>query len=131
MVSYIRSLTEGAVSLNLIGSFIRTKERIQGVVFFNYREGPFAERVYQLLDWMNSKKWDGKPETKKTSRPNFMTLYLDEPDHTGHSHGPYDDTGELDKKSLEFLYIGIWYRFAKIQIIVKIEIFFKSQNSIN
>jgi len=26
-----------------------------------------------------------------------MTLYLDEPDHTGHSHGPYDKTGELDK----------------------------------
>ena len=31
MESYIRSLVEGAVSLTLIGSFSRTKERIQGV----------------------------------------------------------------------------------------------------
>ena len=46
---------------------------------------------------MNLPKWDGKPETKDKSRPNFMTFYLDEPDHGGHEFGPYDTTGEIDK----------------------------------
>ena len=59
-------------------------------------EGPFAERVYGLLKWMNLPAWDGNSENKKKSRPNFMTLYLDEPDKTGHKVGPYDTSGELD-----------------------------------
>ena len=57
-------------------------------------EGPFAERIYEALRLLTNPKWDGKnAEDKAKSRPNFMTIYFDEPDHTGHSHGPYDQTG--------------------------------------
>ena len=67
-------------------------------------EGPFAERIYEALRLLNLPKWDGKNEADKAkSRPNFMTLYLDEPDHTGHSHGPYDSTGQdFEQKKIFF-----------------------------
>jgi len=62
-------------------------------------EGPFAERVYQILEWLQRPEWDGVNETARAfSRPEFMTLYFDEPDHTGHAFGPYDPRGgEIDR----------------------------------
>ncbi|XP_076096525.1 uncharacterized protein LOC143067274 isoform X4 [Mytilus galloprovincialis] len=42
---------------------------------------PFDSRVDELLRWV---------ELPAGQRPDFMTLYFDEPDHTGHSVGPDD-----------------------------------------
>ena len=43
------------------------------------------------------------------SRPDFMTLYFNEPDHTGHAFGPYDPRGgEIDRwKALSIHLIGV------------------------
>jgi len=61
-------------------------------------EGPFAERVYQILKWLQLPKWNGVDQAEKQkSRPDFMTMYVDEPDHMGHAFGPYDTTGEIDR----------------------------------
>ena len=39
-----------------------------------------------------------KLKARALSRPEFMTLYFDEPDHTGHAFGPYDPRGgEIDR----------------------------------
>ena len=86
---------------SLIKSFLSSEFKnvypILATYHWNYDdkgEGPFAERIYEALRLLNLPKWDGKNEADKAkSRPNFMTLYFDEPDHTGHSHGPYDSTG--------------------------------------
>lgn len=40
---------------------------------------PYSERVEQILDWLDL------PDEK---RPQFLTLYFDEPDHSGHVYGP-------------------------------------------
>ncbi len=40
---------------------------------------PFAERVEQVLSWL---------DLPKGERPQFITLYFHEPDETGHQYGP-------------------------------------------
>ncbi|XP_069743128.1 ectonucleotide pyrophosphatase/phosphodiesterase family member 3-like isoform X2 [Narcine bancroftii] len=40
---------------------------------------PFEERVFTILKWLSL------PESE---RPDFYTLYLEEPDHAGHNSGP-------------------------------------------
>ncbi|XP_072355248.1 venom phosphodiesterase 2-like isoform X1 [Scyliorhinus torazame] len=42
----------------------------------------YEERVFTILKWLDLPKKD---------RPDFYTLYLDEPDHSGHRHGPYSN----------------------------------------
>ena len=46
---------------------------------FGCRKIPFEERVFNVLKWMQL------PDDK---RPDFYTLYLEEPDKSGHSYGP-------------------------------------------
>ena len=62
-----------------------------------YGDQPFADRIYQILDWIQRPVWDGNETTKAESRPDFMTLYFNEPDHSGHGFGPYDESGELNR----------------------------------
>ncbi|KAL4236876.1 ectonucleotide pyrophosphatase phosphodiesterase [Mactra antiquata] len=45
----------------------------------------YSQRVYDVLDWLTM------PEE---TRPDFITLYFDEPDHAGHNSGP--DSEEVD-----------------------------------
>ena len=49
--------------------------------FYNAYDGsvPYATRVEQMFDWLSL------PDDK---RPQFLTLYFDEPDHSGHRYGP-------------------------------------------
>lgn len=42
---------------------------------------PFLKRVDTVLSWM---------DLPANERPDFITLYFDEPDHAGHSYGPDD-----------------------------------------
>ncbi len=42
-------------------------------------EFPYEKRVEQILNWLDL------PDDK---RPQFLTLYFDEPDHSGHKYGP-------------------------------------------
>ena len=48
-------------------------------VFYLFRTAGYTERIYEFLGWLK------KP---KETRPDFMTLYFDQPDHAGHSYGP-------------------------------------------
>ena len=48
-------------------------------VKFNSRKVPYEERVDTVIGWLLM---------NKTERPDFMTLYFNEPDHTGHGSGP-------------------------------------------
>ncbi|XP_068244378.1 ectonucleotide pyrophosphatase/phosphodiesterase family member 3-like [Palaemon carinicauda] len=48
---------------------------------------PFEERVLQVLEWVS---------LKKESRPSFVSLYLEEPDHASHESGP--DSEETNKQ---------------------------------
>ncbi|XP_042908128.2 ectonucleotide pyrophosphatase/phosphodiesterase family member 3 [Parasteatoda tepidariorum] len=46
--------------------------------YFNYNGSiPFETRVDQILEWLMLPK-----------RPDFLTLYFDQPDKAGHAHGP-------------------------------------------
>ncbi|XP_060581540.1 uncharacterized protein LOC132738125 isoform X2 [Ruditapes philippinarum] len=45
----------------------------------------YSQRVYDVLDWLSM------PED---TRPDFVTLYFDEPDHAGHNSGP--ESEEVD-----------------------------------
>lgn len=47
--------------------------------FFFYSKVGFPERVYEVISWLTL------PEEEK---PDFITLYFDEPDHAGHGGGP-------------------------------------------
>ena len=47
----------------------------------DYSNVPFLKRVDTVLSWIDL------PADK---RPDFITLYFDEPDHEGHSYGPDD-----------------------------------------
>ncbi len=49
--------------------------------YYNAYDGsvPYASRVEQILSWLDL------PDEK---RPQFLTLYFDEPDHSGHRYGP-------------------------------------------
>ncbi|XP_053394488.1 uncharacterized protein LOC123525750 isoform X2 [Mercenaria mercenaria] len=49
----------------------------------------YSQRVYDVLDWLTM------PEE---TRPDFVTLYFDEPDHAGHNNGPESDevNGQLE-----------------------------------
>ena len=47
-------------------------------MLFN-RSKTYEERVDTVLQWLS---WDDK------HRPDLITLFMDEPDHTGHGHGP-------------------------------------------
>ena len=40
---------------------------------------PFRERVDTVLEWLS---------LPADQRPDLVTLYFDEPDHTGHAEGP-------------------------------------------
>ncbi|EFX89997.1 hypothetical protein DAPPUDRAFT_190022, partial [Daphnia pulex] len=40
---------------------------------------PYSERMQQVFDWLT---------LPLAQRPNFITVYLDEPDHTGHGESP-------------------------------------------
>ncbi|GCC23755.1 hypothetical protein chiPu_0002153 [Chiloscyllium punctatum] len=57
--------------------------RINGTYpnFYKVYDGsiPYEERVFTILKWL---------DLPKESRPDFYTLYLSEPDHTGHINGP-------------------------------------------
>lgn len=44
-----------------------------------YRDIPYEERVDTVIDWLSLPDGD---------RPDFLMLYFDEPDHTGHTVGP-------------------------------------------
>ena len=55
--------------------------------FFTTRSVTLNERVDSVIDWIS------RPTDQ---RPQFMTLYYDEPDHTGHAKGP-TDTPEVRK----------------------------------
>ena len=71
----------------------------QATYFWDYDEhgeGPFAERIYKILEWLHLPAWNGQGK-KEGYRPDFFTLYFDEPDHMGHAFGPYDETGELNR----------------------------------
>ena len=48
----------------------------------SFRSAGYTERVYEVLSWL---------DMPKESRPDFMTLYFDQPDHAGHSFGPESD----------------------------------------
>lgn len=48
------------------------------ILFCNSKVG-FPERVYEVISWLTL------PEEEK---PDFITLYFDEPDHAGHGGGP-------------------------------------------
>lgn len=45
------------------------------------RKVPFFSRVDELLSWL---------DLPTQERPDFITLYFDQPDHAGHSYGPDD-----------------------------------------
>ena len=40
---------------------------------------PYTNRMQQVFNWLT---------LPIEQRPNFLTLYLDEPDHTGHGESP-------------------------------------------
>ena len=44
-----------------------------------FRKVPYEERVDTVIGWLLM---------NKTERPDFMTLYFNEPDHQGHGTGP-------------------------------------------
>ncbi|XP_071537330.1 venom phosphodiesterase 2-like [Panulirus ornatus] len=52
----------------------------QPTYWFNYNMSiPYEDRVDQVLAWLDLPPWE---------RPDFMTLYMDEPDSMGHDFGP-------------------------------------------
>nr|BAN82022.1 phosphodiesterase [Protobothrops flavoviridis] len=56
-------------------------------IFKNYNKSvPFEARVTELLKWL---------DLPKAERPDFYTLYIEEPDTTGHKYGPV--SGEIIK----------------------------------
>ena len=46
---------------------------------FAFSKVPYEERVDTVIGWLLM---------NKTERPDFMTLYFNEPDHQGHGTGP-------------------------------------------
>ena len=58
-------------------------------VFFPYdSKTTFEERVDVVATWMRDANAKIDPNTRRPS-PSFMALYFEEPDHSGHAHGPY------------------------------------------
>ncbi len=51
---------------------------------------PWADRVAQILDWL---------DLPADERPQLLTLYFEEPDHSGHSYGP--DGPEVEAAAAE------------------------------
>jgi hypothetical protein len=66
--------------------------------------------VYDVLDWLSM------PED---TRPDFVTLYFDEPDHAGHNSGP-----ESEEVNSTFLYLNTklkytcWTKSVDVNIIL-------------
>nr|XP_020505143.1 ectonucleotide pyrophosphatase/phosphodiesterase family member 3-like [Labrus bergylta] len=58
--------------VNINGSYPNKYRRYDGKV-------PFEERVFTVLQWL---------QLPEEQRPDFYTLYLEEPDKSGHSYGP-------------------------------------------
>lgn len=46
---------------------------------FHHRQVPFEERVDTVIGWLLK---------DRRERPDFITLYFNEPDHQGHGTGP-------------------------------------------
>ena len=61
-----------------------------------YGKSAFAERIYQILKWLQLPEWNGSGQ-KEGYRPDFFTLYFNEPDNSGHAVGPYGQTGEINR----------------------------------
>ncbi|KAM4772150.1 ectonucleotide pyrophosphatase/phosphodiesterase family member 1 [Rhinophrynus dorsalis] len=61
------------------GSDVKIKGAYPNYYQMYNRSVPFEERVMTVLRWLRL------PENE---RPHFYTLYLEEPDHSGHGHGP-------------------------------------------
>lgn len=49
-----------------------------------YSDVTYRARVQEVLDWMS---------LPAEQRPDFITLYFDEPDLAGHKKGPSDEAG--------------------------------------
>ncbi|XP_076035464.1 venom phosphodiesterase-like isoform X2 [Oratosquilla oratoria] len=55
-------------------------EGLHPTYYYNYSDHtPFEERVDQVLEWLS---------LPKEERPSWVSMYLNEPDHTGHDKGP-------------------------------------------
>ena len=88
---WITAQKQGVVtgSLYWVGSDVRIKGGFPTYykVWDDEPRLSFAERIDTALAWLN------KPEAE---RPRLITLYIDEPDGTGHRSGPHgDETGRV------------------------------------
>ena len=57
-------------------------------VFFPYDSKTTFGRARAAATWMRDANAKIDPNTRRPS-PSFMALYFEEPDHSGHAHGPY------------------------------------------
>ncbi|XP_045120435.1 venom phosphodiesterase-like isoform X2 [Portunus trituberculatus] len=63
----------------------------QPTYWYYYNESvPFTHRVNKVLDWL---------ELPPDTRPSFITLYMHDPDSTGHDHGP--NSPQMNAKLME------------------------------
>jgi len=56
----------------------------------------YPERVHTVLEWITM---------PAEERPDFITLYFDQPDHAGHNSGPESD--EVDTLQIYLLCLDI------------------------
>ncbi|KAG8444562.1 hypothetical protein GDO86_009646 [Hymenochirus boettgeri] len=61
------------------GSDVKVHGTYPNIFKMYNRTIPFEERVMSVLSWLR---------LPPLERPHFYTLYLEEPDHSGHEHGP-------------------------------------------
>ena len=61
------------------------------IIFPTLSDVRYWQRVDQVLDWL---------DLPQEERPDFISLYFEEPDTTGHSEGPYSDTVRDNNASL-------------------------------
>lgn len=61
--------------------------------FYSYRAAGYTERIYEVLGWL---------DMPKETRPDFITLYFDQPDHAGHNSGPESEEVRIMLEKIMF-----------------------------
>ncbi len=60
---------------------------------------PYKDRVNQALKWL---------DLPKSERPRFISLYFDEPDHSGHKYGPLSKEAILATERVDTQLAALW-----------------------
>jgi len=80
---------------------------------------PYPDRVDTVVGWL---------KRDCASRPAFITLYFDEPDHSGHSYGPYSPQVTAAVQLVDRMIGRLWERLSAADLLNDVNVILTSDH---